>query len=395
MRWKRRCLTIGYALLAMLILVACQAPKVGNRHGRLVIWHDWPEPESGVLQEILHSYEVLYPEVRLVTNYVPSDQIAARFAEDVATGLGPDLLIGLETHELYDFVEAEQLLELTAYALASDHFQPQILDALRHDKAFYGVPFAASTSVMFYNTERAAEPVATLDEMVVLARRGDRFGIPIGFGEAYWGVDAFNGTAFRDADVDPNAGFGAWLTWALQAQAQPSILFDGDKAALRGLFMRGEIDYYVGQSSELNTIRQELSDDNFSIASLPAGTNPFAGALLDVETLTVNRYTSKSWLAVDLVSYLTNMSNQRKIAHGDFGRIPVNVNVKLDPRISDIEATLLRQQQRAITLPFAVGEQYDDILAFGDTLYLQVMQGVLEPGDAAERLRLEFSSPND
>ena len=99
--------------LLVVIVVGCQpAPSKSPQQGRLLIWHNWNQPESAVIEDLILDYSMLYPDVQLIVEYVPNDEIQAKFLAEAETGLGPDLLLGIRSHQLYQFVEAGYLLDL-------------------------------------------------------------------------------------------------------------------------------------------------------------------------------------------------------------------------------------------------------------------------------------------
>ncbi|MEZ4659634.1 MAG: extracellular solute-binding protein [Caldilineaceae bacterium] len=119
-----------------------------------MVWHDWPEPDAALLEELMASYMKLFPGVHIVLKYVPANQILARYEEKVASGLGPDLLLGVEAYHLGRFARDGYLLDLADYSFDTQHIQPKTLDALRLDDRLYGVPLVGFTDVMYFNKAR-------------------------------------------------------------------------------------------------------------------------------------------------------------------------------------------------------------------------------------------------
>ena len=361
--------------------------------GRILVWHDWPEPESDLLDELISSYMKLFPGVHVVVKYVPANQILSRYEEQVASGLRPDLLLGIEAHHLSRFAIDGFILDLAEHDFESLHIQEKALDALRLGDRLYGIPLSGFTDVMYFNKRHVTEPITDLDQMVSIAHDDHRICIPLDFFDAYWGVDAFNGTIFGDdAQVAPEEGFITWLAWVVQAQNESNILFDTDYAELREVFLNGELDYFIGSSHELPYFQERLSKEYLGVATLPGAINAEPGAFLEIEALAVNRYSAEVDLSIALIRFLTNVPIQRRISHSGLGRIPLNSDVIIDERISPIEAALVSQEKRAVIIPFRLANVQNHLFHLGDESYDSVLHGVITPHEAAEQLRVDLQN---
>ena len=208
-----------------LVIAGCD---LGRR--RVLVWHDWPEPEAEVLIELLKGYSELDPDLRLIIEYVPADEIESRFADEVRSGFGPDVLIGVDADRLSDLVSAEAVHTITATQSAShrfDQLEARAMEAMAIDGVQQGIPFAGFTDVLYFRD--GIKPPETLDALIDLAEAGYSTGIPVDFVGTYWGVDAFGGTAFGDdGALDPDEGFVEWMTWLVEARPQPNIILDSD-----------------------------------------------------------------------------------------------------------------------------------------------------------------------
>jgi maltose-binding protein MalE len=394
------------ACIVGLLTTSCEL-----RRKRVLVWHDWPEPEAEVLIELLNGYSELDPDLRLIIEYVPADEIESRFLDEAQSGFGPDVLIGVDADRLADLVSAEVVHPITGEQSSRrgfDQLEERAMDAMAIDGSQHGIPLAGFTDVLYFR--KGVAPPETIAAIVDLAEEGYSMGIPVDFVGAYWGVDAFDGTAFgADGRLDPDEGFVDWMNWLVEARPQPNIILDGDYEALRDLFAAGRIDLFIGGSRELGAFRAQLrtpgeadgdsgdgaastqlpgiNEVDFGLTTLPSGGNDTPGGFLEIEGMVVNRHTDNLDESLALLEYLTNVPSQGRIARSGLGRIPINDAVSIDPTISPMEAALVRQQSRSVLLPRPFEENLAELRQLGDEVYLQVARGLLEPDMAAIVLR--------
>ena len=411
-RARRRTALVLVTCLLGLVLAGCD---LGRR--RVLVWHDWPAPEAEVLIDLLNGYAELDPDLRLIIEYIPADEIESRFADEVQSGFGPDVLIGVDADRLSDLVSAEAVHRITPAQSESHRFdQPEsrAMEAMVINGEQQGIPFAGFTDVLYFRD--GIDPPETLDAIIELAEAGFSTGIPVDFVGTYWGVDAFGGTAFGNDDaLDPDQGFVEWMKWLVEARPQPNIILDGDYESLRDSFAAGRIDLFIGGSRELGTFRSDLSatvatgggadqveaagdsaesaalsdidDITFGLTTLPGGVNDSPGGFLEIEGMVVNRHTATLDESLALLEYLTNVPSQGRIARSGLGRIPINESVSIDPTISPIEAALLVQQRRSVVLPRRFQGNLSELRELDNEIYRQVARGLVKPAAAAVVLR--------
>ena len=137
----KRIATIMLFLLLTSAAASCfrQSPPSDVLRGRLLVWHTWPEPYSGLIEASLKSFTEVNPDVLVVSEYVDAARLEARFLDQTAAGLGPDLILGTTPAVVSRLVDQGLLIDLasdidmTAWPLYG-------VDALRLDDALYAVP---------------------------------------------------------------------------------------------------------------------------------------------------------------------------------------------------------------------------------------------------------------
>lgn len=388
----------GISLVVGLLGLSLTSCELNRR--RVLVWHDWPDPQAEVLIELLQGYSELDPSLRLIIEYVPSGELEERFIEEVRSGFGPDVMLGVDADRLADLVAADAVRSISSAQSANhrfDQLEARALQVMAIDGSQQGVPLAGFTDVLYFRD--GIEPPSTLNAVIDLAEAGYTTGIPVDFVGAYWGVDAFGGTVFGDDKaLAPDDGFVDWMEWMLEAGPQPNVILGGDYESLLDSFARGRIDLFVGSSGELAQLRSVLSESpdeggepSFGLTTLPGATNEAPGGFLEIEGMVINRHTDHLTEALALLEYLTNVPSQGRIARSGLGRIPINESVAIDPTISPVEAALLQQQRRSVVLPRFFEENLADLTDLGNEIYLQVARGLLPPAEAGAVLRARYT----
>ena len=105
--WSRRILSI---LFVAWLLVACSTTLEvdDNRNGResssseiIVLWQSYPQSYltesliSGyreLFAQYIEKFTKLYPQVKIITELIPADELVEELEREVEKGLGPDLI---------------------------------------------------------------------------------------------------------------------------------------------------------------------------------------------------------------------------------------------------------------------------------------------------------------
>ena len=365
-----------------LLLTACMAygQPVEELDDALLIWHNWPPPESDILDEIIGRFLETHPQVEVTVESIPSDQFVDRYLDRAKSGLEPDLIVGLESFLLYELSKENLLLPLDEMEIKTDGLMPEAVDALVSDQGQIAIPFASFTTVLFYNKEMVDRPVETLDEIIEAAEAGDQFAIPTGFFNAYWGIDAFGGEVINEnGEVVADNAFIAWLDWLDAAQREPTILLSHFYGDLYRSFTEGESAYFFGNSFDLPFLEEALGEGNVGVALLPGNTpEEGAGSILELQTMAISANASppQAKLAAEMISFFTNPSQQRRIALSSYGQIPLHEAIRFDEKLVPISGVLVEQRDRSHLYPLDATETIDLLRLYGTNTYIQVLEGI-------------------
>lgn len=424
-RWRWAAL-----ILAALWLAGCgRTGGARQLQGTLLVWHTWPAARGETLDAFFDSFMEINPAVTVVSEYVPLDDLLARFDDQAAAGLGPDLIIGVTPAMTRELAGKNLLADLTPYEPDVSNLLVRAVDALRVNaeaeelSPLFGLPIAAHTQVLFFNKKRVEQAPQTLNEVLEVARAGQIIAFPSDFQHSFWGIRGFGGEIVIDggvsatgvvdgyvrngAQVTIDGGLDEWLQWLQSAQKEPNIILSDDPEELYALFASGRATYYIGESIRLPQLREQLGEDAVGVAYLPDNIQPTLsedsettppaqklygsdeppGAFLALEVAALSNISARKKLALDLLIFLTNPVHQRRLASSDLGYVPINQRVRFDHRLSASETTIVRQSGTAVIISLQDIRLLERLSEISNAVYAQVLEGVLEPEEAAAQIQ--------
>lgn len=401
-----KCVRGSLLLLAAFCLVACrrQPPVLPTSlqtiveqadatttqlQGRILLWHPFEGTEATVFNAILDEYSDLYPKVEIVREYVPREEMAERFMLQTHAGLGPDVLINWNIYALV-LIEAGMLRALPAEEVEPSRYLDATIAQVRYRGKFYGLPLSTNLPVLCYNKQQVERPPKTLTDLLEAARAGHRVAVLSGFFETFWGAGNFGGQLFDSQGkvLLDRGGWAEWLEWLKTAQNEQNFILSDDREALRQAFYQGELAYSTCASYELPDIRERLGEDTLGVTLLPQHEgNPAAPALV-TNTFMFSQAASANnrEIALHVANFLTNPQQQLNLVLGTESQIPTSSKVKIDWRLSPIQSVLLAQAKTSVAIPLDYIQRGWRVKDYGDVLYKSVLEGEIEPSDAASEL---------
>ncbi|MFI1731357.1 extracellular solute-binding protein [Streptomyces acidicola] len=238
--------------------------------------------------ELVEKYEADHPDVRVQVSVYSWNDVDRKVKEMVAAGKAPDMAqIGsyaeyAARNQLY---ETGQLLSIPVQA----DFLPQLSDSGKVRRVAYGMPFAASTRVLFYNKKLFADAGITdtpqtwndlAEDAAALKANGVKtpFALPLGPEEAQaetmqWllsgGAGYTDGVGSYKLDSDANIETFTWLKDELVAKGltgptEPAKLNRADAFAA---FSRGEVGMLNGHPTLMEAAAKQGVE--FGMVPLP------------------------------------------------------------------------------------------------------------------------------
>ena len=353
------------ALLLTISFFASGSARVSAQDtGSLTLWHGWTGAEADTLNDqIIPAWQEANPGVTIEVLAVPFDQLKNKYQTEVATGGGPDLLIGPAdwTGELASADLIKSLDGLVSEE-ALGQYVPSAVDALTFDEQLFGLPESIETVALYYNTDLVPTPPASTAELVqmsgeIAAADSGNYGFAL-YSNFYhpagylfgWGGQIFteeNTSAFNTPETI------SFLSWLSDLAAQPGITFQNDDAAISSLFKEGKAGMVINGPWAVADYQSALGADKVGVAALPvisengdAPAKPFLG----VKQIMVNSNADddQAALAVKFAEFFTG-AEVGKILADSAGHLPANTGV--DVSENPIASAFVAQAASSTAMP--------------------------------------------
>ncbi len=385
----------SFVLLFLLLLTGCDRTQPSLQtteeqpKGRILVWHPFKGKEGEVLESLLDEYSELYPEVKIVREYVPREKMDKRLIQQTPSGLGPDLSINWNLY-IPKLIDAGMLQILSKRDVDPEQYLPAAIDQVQLQGKLYGIPLSINLQVMCYNKTIVSKPAKTFEGLLQEATEGRRVALTSTFFETFWGAQAFGGYFINKKGqiLLDNGGWAAWVNWLKQAQNEPNFILSDDRHSLREAFAAGEVGYHVCDSFDIPKMKESLGVENLGVTLLPTRAGQPSGPPILTNTLMFSRVSSAAdrAMALHVAKFLTNPQQQLTLVLGTESQIPTNKQVEIDKRLSLIEAMLLTQAKTSVSIPLEYTQQGLEIEHQGNTLYKRVLAGEIDAQAAAEEL---------
>jgi len=254
---------------------------------------------QGYWDRVALAFRTDHPDIDVETTVYPADEIDAKVAELVRQGKAPDIV----ESDSYAEYAAKGLLykadDLLSIAVQGG-FEPSLAAAGQVDRVQYGLPFTASTRLLYYNKDlfkRAyLDPPTTWAELVADARalkvRGVKYpiAVPLGPEEAeaetlMWllaGDGGYtDGTGNYSLASDANVATLKWLKSDLVGAGLTGPVAPGqlNRSAALQAFLEGDAAMVNGPLSLMRQIEDSTDNVAYGTVPLPSRTGKAAPAM--------------------------------------------------------------------------------------------------------------------
>ena len=358
--------------------------------GSILLWHDETINQAQA-QQTVRNYQQINPDVNIVLEIVPKEELLKRFLQQYRSGLSPNILL-VDYNLMFEFIRINSLMAIDPKIINLGDILPTALAQVTYQDKVYGIPGAVFTQVLCYNKNKVNQNQfpQTLDDVLNQAKSGYKFGIPSSFQDTFWGLQIFGGKIFDDQgnlSIKPGS-WPAWMTWLQSTKNLPSIILSNSIAALETSFIQGNLDYFVCDAASIFNLKKTVIKNNLGVTLLPGGTEHPAGPLLYSKVLVIpNNFSPRQTaITLDFARFITNKQQQQRGARDIGSFIPPNKTIRLDRRLFPIQATLEEQARNAVAIPLRDIPKVEIIFPIGETLYQQVLEGTISPKEGGEQL---------
>ncbi len=233
----------------LLPFVFCLLP-FESRADELVLWHAYIGGEEEALAEWSRGYAAENAGTTIRLLRVPSEAMTQKLASAVPRGHGPDIFIWAH-EQVGAWADAGLLRPMPAEverAAAGIHLRGTV-NPLVYRGALWGLPLAFKSVALFRNTDLAASPPQTTDEMIGLAagltdHAAGRFGLAYEAGSFYYQAAWLHGFGGGVRNPDGTLGISSIqnaraLAFAADLVARGIVPADADGALVVELFTTG------------------------------------------------------------------------------------------------------------------------------------------------------------
>ncbi len=354
-------------------------PTLAPPSGALTIWHSWAQQDGDALQQILETFKQRYPEITVETLFVADSDLLQSYAQAVAEGGGPDLILApnwwLEELKVLGVIDA---LADPNFAATSAAVLPAAAANLRMDGELYGMPLFYETVALYYNKALLGDTALprSLTELAELASADPTYGIGLYASPFHltWGFPAFGASVFNAnghstiADTPDAAQFLRFLT---QLNDLPGSYVDGDYGMLLDRFKKGEFAFFVDGPWAMDELQRVLGDD-LGVAEIPPGPAGVSRPWLYADAIYVNPNLpdARIPIAALFVEHMTSAESGEylaDIAH----RLPVSPNADLPP--GSLLQGFAQEAANADGMPH--GPEMDAFWRYGGDMFFKALSG--------------------
>jgi raffinose/stachyose/melibiose transport system substrate-binding protein len=180
------------ALVALLVLAAGVRPARAQEEVELLVWDQYTDAASDVVQGIYDQFEAANPHITIRREVYSSDQMNQTLRTALDSGTGPDVVL-FDTGPAYAGVLAEAglllpLTDLDAQYGWSPRFVPVAIQGASVGGTLYGLPMTVDLIGLYYNQTLLAEEgltaPTTVEELLAFCTAASEKGyVPIAFGD--------------------------------------------------------------------------------------------------------------------------------------------------------------------------------------------------------------------
>jgi ABC-type sugar transport system, periplasmic component len=392
---------------AALLVSACTGPVSDEASGELVVWTYFRTPgQQQALDQMADRFTKQFPDVKVVYESQPFEQMTPNLLAAAAAGRGPDVVI-YQWGDILKLVEAKALSSMQPFFSTwpdADQFPDSVVhrvSGIEYDPngETYTIQPYVNAIGLYYNQDIldkvGIEPPKTIDELEAALEAVTRAGFKglvldwrPGVG-GWWGGMPWMWAHGVDLTMSPDKRgtieqvLSRVRSWVQKGYVPADVVtFDQQTAMVQ--WLTGKFAFTVNGNWELTRVKDEATFD-WGVVSMPSGPED-SSVYLGGEGLAIGAFSKDPDLAWKYLA-TTWLSREGQLSLVDtVGSIPVRADVADDPKIEQAQglSAFLEQVPTGHRLPITQAENEAQTL-FGDT-WSAVVSGQLSPAKAADRL---------
>ena len=362
---------------------ATPTPEITS--GTVTLWHSWARADGDALGQILADFAAANPQMTVQTLFVAYNDLPQAYADAVAAGGGPDLILA-PAWWLRELADAGALLPLADRLAAgeTEQWQAAAVENLSVDGTLFGLPTSYELVGLYYNRALVAESELprTSDDLLALAAADPAkgSGLYLNFYHLYWGIPAYGGELFDaggEIALDQTPGAAQFLAWLKQMDETPGNFVSLDYGMLIDRFKKGEFAFFVDGPWSRDELAQALGE-NLGLTPLPAGPAGPARPWLSSDGVFLNPTVDggQQQLALRLARHIASGASGTILGQ-TAGRLPAHREAQIDnPLLAEFAA----QARSAFSEPHLAG--MSQVWGYAGDMLVKVIDGGMAPDQA-------------
>jgi arabinogalactan oligomer / maltooligosaccharide transport system substrate-binding protein len=316
-------------------IATAQPPQ--NLFQTVTIWHSWSPAETKTLEDVIQSFQGIYPNVKFVLTYVPLDELQAKYDREAYLGDGPSLLLGpADWGPAYYDQGLVADLGSTADAQFLATINPAALNEARYKSALIGLPYAIRSGVVMYRN-RTILPKAptTFDELLAMSKAATQGGTVGAYLEwsFFYSAALLDGIGGQLMDQNGDPGFNSslgveWLKLLYAFKQAGATEFNGNRDL--EAFKSGKAGIIIDGTWNKAQLVQAVGSQNLAIDPWPAYKFGHLAGYLQTDNIYLNANFSgdQRYAALQFMGFFLAREVQAIMTRA--GHIPAVMDVKVD-----------------------------------------------------------------
>ena len=339
---------------------------IGSNNNAAVRSADEDLERQRLLQGLIDRYRRKNPKARIHVRSFAAEDLGPEMRLRQNSGLGPDLVIS-DVSVAFELHEQGLTTPARIPAERLHNIARQVLRPFEQNGALLALPLSLQPQIACYNRRRIAEPPQTLQQVLELAAKGHRVGLPVQISDLAWTTSGLMPAdqslllASIQSDRMPGAqqlaargALDDWINWIRMASLQQYVVFTDNDEELYTQFLDGELDWIPCRSLKAKLLQTKLGSD-FGATPLP-GRDPGqpAAATVKLAAWSFGHHSSgmQQQLAKDFALFSLNELNQKELMLKTQSSLPVNTQVMVPSKSSQVLAAMQIGLEHGILLDF-------------------------------------------